>query len=229
MATKKGRPKLAPELPMDLSKLDLSLNEQKFVANYCANGFNGTDAIKKSGYKLGTKTASSMAWQLLQKEEVNKAIKLFLDSVLKPFRDKLEYELLNIYYRRATFSVSTFFTPNGNAKPLNDIPDEWHCCLDGVEKKHFGKDATRTVILYALPNRDASLNKLFDFVTKNAPTDNPDEVERTRKHVAEIFAEAMEGKMKIKDAVTVTQKKITKENISLAESLEKHSKTLKKK
>jgi hypothetical protein len=73
----------------------------------------------------------------------------------------LELEVMQILYRRATWTVDTFYTSNHNAKRLQDIPLEWRCCIDGITKKFYGSQANEEVAEYTLPNRDTALRMLY--------------------------------------------------------------------
>jgi hypothetical protein len=182
--------------------------EMLFISHYCTNGFIGYQAAKSAGYKGSVVTLSARAGALLKRDNVQQAVKAFIDSVLKPFKDRLEYEVLDAYYKRATYKVTDFFDDNGHALPLSDIPKEWVCCIDGVEKRYFGKDASRTVVTYLLPNRDTALQMLYRFAT------GADESEKVAP------SEARENLRKIFESGIREQKK---ETVSAEEEFKKLS------
>lgn len=152
-------------MPMDYHDLDLNLREYKFVAAYCSNNFKGGPAAAAAGYKGSKDTLRSLSWALQKRPNVMEAIKRFMDSVINPYKARLEYEVLDMYYKRAFFDICTFYDDAGYIKPLDEIDAEWRCCIDGVEEKYFGKDATRRVCTYTLANRDAALRMLWQMVT----------------------------------------------------------------
>lgn len=146
-------------LPENLKHLELNPREYKFLAVYCSNNFDAVDAVQKAGYVERTHAKyRAIAYSLLQRKEIVEAIRIYIDTVIQPYKDRLELELLNIYYRRATYIITEFFDSNGFAKPLNEIDKEWICCIDSIEQTRYGTK-------YILPNRDLALQALYRFVT----------------------------------------------------------------
>lgn len=150
-------------LPPEIAELGLTNKELKFVAGYCSNGFRSSLAVRSSGYRAksgqeGTAQASS----ILRRDHVRKAIALYMDTLLQPYKDKFEYEILTVYYHRAYYDVDTFLNEDGTLKPLDQIPDEWHCCIDGIDRdvKMAAKQRV-TIIKYKLPDRDLALQMLY--------------------------------------------------------------------
>jgi len=143
--------------------------EYKFVAVYCSSGFDLMEAVKQAGYACRSpRQYRAVAYSLLRKEPIVLAIKAFIDATIQPYKDRLELELLEVYYKRATYKVDTFFLPNGSCRPLDQIPDEWKVCIDGVEERYNAGGQRRTVI-YTLPNRDTALATLYKFVNGTDP------------------------------------------------------------
>lgn len=147
-------------LPENLRHLALAPREYKFLAVYCSNNFNAVEACEKAGYVERTKSKyRAVAYSLLQRKDITEAIRIYIDTVIQPYKDRLELELLNIYYRRATYDVTTFYKANGDPKELNEIDEEWLCCVDGIKKTSYGSTELQ------LPNRDTALQALYKFVT----------------------------------------------------------------
>lgn len=189
-------------LPENMRHLQLNPREYKFVAVYCSNGFNAIDACEKAGYQERTKAKyRAIAYSLLQRKDVVEAVKMFIDSVIQPYRDRLELELLNIYYRRATYNISNFYTAEGNPKPLNEIDEEWKCCIDDM---NYVKITDGFIIkAYKLPNRDTALQTLYKFVTGqdvNSTNILPDDA---KKKIANIYQTVIKA-----NKVTVKPKNI---------------------
>jgi phage terminase small subunit len=176
-------------LPVDLVDLNLDLKEYKFVAVYCTNGFSGPEAAKEAGYRGDRKTLQSQAWSLLKRPNILEAVKRFINSVIEPYKAKLEYEILDRYYKRATYSIDTFFDENGDIKPLDEIDPEWLCVIDGVEKKYFGGQAQRSTVTYQLPNRDLALQMLYRIATGQDPNDAGKNMmpQEARNRLSQIF------------------------------------------
>lgn len=165
-------------LPENMKHLDLNPREYKFLAVYCSNNFDAVDAVQKAGYVERTHAKyRAIAYSLLQRKEITESIRIYIDSVIQPYKDRLELELLNIYYRRATYNISTFMDNNFNYLPINEIDKEWRCCIDGMKQTKYGPE-------YILPNRDLALQALYRFVTgQDMNTTNilPDEAKNKMK------------------------------------------------
>lgn len=171
-------------LPENLKHLDINLREYKFLAVYCSNGFNAEDAVEKAGYVERNKAGyRAIAYSLLQRKEIIEGVKLYIDTVIQPYKDRLELELLNIYYRRATYTIDKFYTDNGNPLQLKEIDKDYICCIDDI--KYVKITGTQTVIpAYQLPNRDMALQALYRFVTGQditAPSVLPEEAQKKLK------------------------------------------------
>ena len=168
-------------LPENLKHLDINPREYKFLAVYCSNNFDAVDAVEKAGYVERTHAKyRAIAYTLLQRKEIVEAIRIYIDTVIQPYKDRLELELLNIYYRRATYNISTFLDNRGNSKLLNEIDPEWQCCIDGVKQTKYGTELI-------LPNRDLALQALYRFVTGQDINTNPTLPEEAQKKMKVIF------------------------------------------
>lgn len=189
-------------LPENMKHLDLNPREYKFVAVYCSNGFNAIDACEKAGYEERTKAKyRAIAYSLLHRKEIVEAVKQFIDTVIQPYRDRLELELLNTYYRRATYNISSFYNNEGNPKPLNEIEEEWKCCIDDM---NYVKITDGFVIkAYKLPNRDTALQTLYKFVTGQDVNSNNILPDDAKKKIANIYQTVIKA-----NKVTVKPKNI---------------------
>ncbi len=168
-------------LPDNMKHLELNPREYKFLAVYCSNNFDAVDAVEKAGYVERTKAKyRAIAYSLLQRKEITEAIRTYIDTVIEPYRDRLELELLNIYYRRATYNISTFMDDKNNFLLLKEIDKEWHCCIDGIKYTKYGFE-------YILPNRDLALQALYRFVTGQDVNTNPLLPDEAQKKMKIIF------------------------------------------
>ena len=168
-------------LPENLKHLELNPREYKFLAVYCSNNFDAVDAVEKAGYVERTHAKyRAIAYTLLQRKEIVEAIRIYIDTVIQPYKDRLELELLNIYYRRATYSISTFMDNNFNYLPIKEIDKEWLCCIDGMKQTKYGPE-------YILPNRDLALQALYKFVTGQDLSVNPILPEEAQKKMKIIY------------------------------------------
>ena len=146
-------------LPDNMKHLELNPREYKFLAVYCSNNFDAVDAVEKAGYVERTHAKyRAIAYSLLQRKEIVEAIRTYIDTVIQPYKDRLELELLNTYYRRATYDIATFVDENNIFLPIKEIDKEWRCCIDNIKQTKYGVE-------YELPNRDIALQALYRFVT----------------------------------------------------------------
>jgi hypothetical protein len=168
-------------LPENLKHLEISPREFKFLAVYCSNNFDAVDAVEKAGYVERTHAKyRAIAYSLLQRKEIVEAIKIYIDTVIQPYKDRLELELLNIYYRRATYNLTTFYDDKNNPLLLKDIEKEWRCCIDGMKNTKYGFE-------YILPNRDLALQALYKFVTGQDINASPTLPEDAQKKMKTIY------------------------------------------
>lgn len=168
-------------LPENLKHLELNPREYKFLAVYCSNNFDAVDAVQKAGYVERTNAKyRAIAYSLLQRKQIVDAIRIYIDSVIQPYKDRLELELLNIYYRRATYNISSFVDEQNNFLPIKQIDKEWLCCIDNIKMTKYG-------FSYELPNRDLALQALYKFVTGQDLNTNQLLPEEAQKKMKVIF------------------------------------------
>ena len=188
MATTKKTPEKEPKevlslpdaktsLSLDLEGIDLEPKKIKFVALYTTNGFNEIAALKDAGYFVpkakGPLGPQAVANTILRDPAVIEALKRYVDASLAPYRAKLELEITQIYYRRATYKLTTFYTARGTRKPLNLIEPEWLCCLDGITSRPMGNTG-EVITEWTLPNRDQALQMLYRMVKGVSVEDSPE-------------------------------------------------------
>lgn len=175
-------------LPKNINQADLNLSDRefKFLALYCSNGFDAEKASAGAGYKARTKAGyRAIAYALLQRKEVTDGVRLFVDMVIQPYKERLELELLNVYYRRATYAVDTFYREDGTAKGLREVGKEWKCCIDDIKTVRKGNNTC--IVAYKLPDRDAALQALYRFVT-GTNIDGTDTLpEESKKRMQSIY------------------------------------------
>ena len=180
-------------LPENLKHLDINPREYKFLAVYCSNNFNAEDAVEKAGYVERTKAGyRAIAYSLLQRKEIVEAIKIYIDTIIQPYKDRLELELLNMYYRRATYTIDKFYNDEGNPLPLKQIDKDYICCIDDI--KYVKVTGSQTVIpAYQLPNRDVALQALYRFVTGQdvtSPNTLPDDAKKKIQNIYQAVIKA---------------------------------------
>lgn len=198
-------------LPENLKHLNLNPREYKFLAVYCANNFNAEDAVEKAGYVERSKAKyRAIAYSLLQRKEIVEAIKIYIDTIIQPYKDRLELELLNTYYRRATYTIDKFYDNNGNPLQLNEIDKDYICCIDDI--KYVKISNNTTVPAYQLPNRDLALQALYRFVTgQDINTTNilPDDAKKKIQTIYQTVIKANKVNIKPKNIRKITPLKNT--------------------
>lgn len=169
-------------LPENMKHLNINPREYKFLAVYCSNNFNAEDAVEKAGYVERNKARyRAIAYTLLQRKEIVEAIRIYIDTIIQPYKDRLEMELLNVYYRRAMYTIDKFYDSNGNPLQLKEIDKDFICCIDDIK---YVKNGQNLIPAYQLPNRDLALQALYRFITGqdiNATSVLPEEAQKKMK------------------------------------------------
>ena len=192
-------------LPENLKHLDINPREYKFLAVYCSNNFNAEEAVEKAGYVERTRAGyRAIAYSLLQRKEIIEAIKIYIDTIIQPYKDRLELELLNVYYRRAMYTIDKFYNDNGNPLPLKEIDKDFICCIDDI--KYVKVTGSQTVIpAYQLPNRDLALQALYRFVTGQDVTSTNILPDDAKKRIQNIYQTVIKA-----DKINIKPKNIKK-------------------
>jgi hypothetical protein len=167
MTVKNIKNNIGKDLYFKLKKEKVKLSHIKFVVEYLNNGMNAGQAYLKHVAKkpdITMDTAYTNGCLLLRNPKIREALRIVITDWLEEKRGKLEKELIDVLYRRAFYDISIFQNENGEFKELEDIPNEWRCCVDGVEKKYYGKDATTSVIILKLADRDRAIDKLDKYI-----------------------------------------------------------------
>lgn len=192
-------------LPENLKHLDINPREYKFLAVYCSNNFNAEEAVEKAGYVERTRAGyRAIAYSLLQRKEIIEAIKIYIDTIIQPYKDRLELELLNVYYRRAMYTIDKFYDDKGNPLPLKEIDKDFICCIDDI--KYVKVTGSQTVIpAYQLPNRDLALQALYRFVTGQDVTSTNILPDDAKKRIQNIYQTVIKA-----DKINIKPKNIKK-------------------
>lgn len=140
----------------------------KFAAEWLLNGHNATDAYMRHCAAPGTMRSSATveASRVLARTEVQQAIKFVLEESIGKIKADLEDKILNTLWRRAFYDPAQFLTTDGEPKfnHLEDVPEEWRCCIEGIESQYFGKDADQKVIKIKLADRDKAMDRLAKYI-----------------------------------------------------------------
>jgi hypothetical protein len=185
---------LSKYLPIHIDDLHLTVKDQKFVAEYCSNGYDASKAIVSAGI-LPSATSSvrlrAHGHEILSRQEINTAIDRMTENFLTPYRDRMISQMVARLQVRAGYDVDWFYHPDGTAKPLDQITAEQRWAIDDIEIKHFGKDGDITETKYKLADQDAARKELKAMLDrKEAGKEDNNEM---RGKLADIFAALKTG------------------------------------
>ena len=150
-----------------LKDLELKPRQILFIYFYCENNFNGTKAYQLAGYE-GTdeNTIASQASTMIRNPKIVEGVRLYLELILEPSRTVLEKQLFDVWFKRAFYDPSMFVNLDGDPvhTSWDSIPVEWRVCVDGIETKHYGKDATMSRTTIKLANRQEAMVQLDRYI-----------------------------------------------------------------
>jgi len=109
---------------------DFSEREILFIYYFCSNGNNGTEAATSAGYS--PRTAKVQASRML----ANPRIKAEVDRVMGKALAKAEVtvdRVLNELANIAFSDVGEAFAPNGDLKPIHEMPETIRRALSGID------------------------------------------------------------------------------------------------
>jgi hypothetical protein len=140
--------------------------------------------MKKVGLVAKTATPAQTRMQgltLTNKPAIKTAIQKFTDSVLSPYRDKLEYQDLQLLQARAYYDVSTYYEPDGSVKPLDQLTHEARLAIDDVTEDFKGKDADVRTVKYKLADRMQARKELGVLLNKSEEGGSEDAMPQDRR------------------------------------------------
>jgi phage terminase small subunit len=148
-------------IEMDDNKEELTDKQKIFIAEYCNNGFNATQAAIKAGYSEGT--ARQIASDNLSKAYIKQAIKDYLDEILSQYKNTLEYEIIQTYKIRAFYNTEDIIDHEGKlvVKELKEL-GELTRCIDGIETTINTQGIENRKV--KLANRESALEKLSTYM-----------------------------------------------------------------
>ena len=208
-------------LPIDTSDL-LALTPLllKFIGEYCANNFDEVSAYRKTWPQKAREMSSAEirldALNVLNQREVKIAVQRFVDSILSPYRDRLEHQLFDMYRQRAFYDPADFFNSDGSPKKLDQIDKEKRVVLDNLLSDLKGKDANAWLLNYKLADRMQAAKALQDIMGKSLElNEQAEELQDTsRSRIRDIVSGALTAiEMKEKN----TKEKKAKEEAQPAE------------
>jgi len=139
------------------------------IAEYTINGFNGTEAylmhIGKKGMTRGT--AAAQMSEMLKKPKIQSALRLLIDRWLGEQKSTFEKRIIEQLNIQAFYDPSMFIDTEGSAKfkSWDDIPEQYRCCVEGIETRYYGKDAEQSATTIKLVNRVKAREELSKYIT----------------------------------------------------------------
>lgn len=119
------------KVPEVVDRIDV--REIKFVAEYVANGGNGTQAMLKIEPGMSEEVARNSASRLIAKANVQAGIERTLRAQIKRIDLKADRVLLELY-RILTVDINEAFDEEtGALKPLKEIPEDVRRAISGIE------------------------------------------------------------------------------------------------
>lgn len=103
------------------------------------------------------------AHSLWNKEYIAEAYLVLLEGYLKSIKKNLSQTLTEQMITQATYDPAMFISPDGSPAftDWDEIPQKYHCCVEGIESKFYGKNADRKVVVIKLADRKQARQELF--------------------------------------------------------------------
>lgn len=161
----------------DWKKIGATLREVHFAAEYLTNGFNAGkawtvatgDVFKKIHYQVAANRGSDM----LRNVHVQQLISDYTTAWLRGKAYELEHNVLETLEAMAFSDISMFLNPDGSPKfkSWDEIPPTLRRCIDGMERKFYGRDANRSTLNITLAKRSDALKAIANYVAimRNGP------------------------------------------------------------
>jgi hypothetical protein len=139
--------------------------QRRFVVNFCnpeSKTYNDKfGSFIEAGYSAKNKnTLISNVSKLLGQTKIKEALDVYRKEMIKSKKLEISTETIDILRKRATYDVTYFYKKDGTLKPLNEIDEEWRCCIDSVDTDYKGATAQQKVVKYKLCNRDNAIKTL---------------------------------------------------------------------
>jgi hypothetical protein len=149
-------------------EINPSIKELLFAIEYFTNGFNATEAYKKTIARKGAKqsTCEVNACYTLKNTKVQQTVRKMVDAWIGEKKETFEKKIIDQLTKRSFYDPLMFVNIDGTMKfkSEDDIPKEWRCCIDSIERKYYGKDAEKYVIVLKLADRDKARTELAKYI-----------------------------------------------------------------
>jgi len=149
----------------ELKAAGLEPREIKFCAIY-THTLDVVEAYQQYSLRGVTeKTAYQSGNALLQIQHIKKAINMLINRAFDALKPILKKEIIETLRLRAFYDVAAFVNEDGTAKKINEIDKSLRkSVIDGVERKHYGKDGNEIETVLKLANRDKALTEIIAII-----------------------------------------------------------------
>lgn len=139
-------------------ELKLSKEQKRFVVTFMDPPYLGKKEFRFEAYKkvYNSSNQNSMrsnCYALLNKPKIKEAMRLYQVHALKNHKTEVTSESIEMYRKRATYTMDMFFDKNGSPLSLEKIDPEWMVCIDGIDRKLSTK-TEQPIINFKLADRD---------------------------------------------------------------------------
>lgn len=190
---------------------DLQLNdfELEFMYHYIEKR-NSTEALLRTmppGQEITRHTAKLRAFKLMQRKRIREGIDRIMQWELEGIHVTLANDIIGTLYRMAFYDPAMFINANGGSrfKEIDDVPEEYRCCIKGIKTFFHPKDATKRYHEIQLVDKMEALKELMQYA--NLYEANNAGLRTIGEGVAKI--QALIEKNKLTDAIDMTSKNVT--------------------
>jgi len=150
-----------------LKDLQLGDYELEFLYQYIQKR-NSTEAMLRTlpqNVDMTRNTAKLKALKLLQRKNVREAMDRILQWEMEGIHLTLANDIIGTLYRMAFYDPAMFIDGAGKSrfKTLDDIPEEYRCCVAGIKTVFHPKDVTKIYYDIQLVDRTIALKELMQY------------------------------------------------------------------
>lgn len=160
---------------MELSEFNLNDNQRAFIKYFVEQGCKNAGKAYLKAYPNSTiESGRISAYNLLKKDEVKKAVRNEVETLLGAHKLTLEKELFDYYYIRAFFDPTEIIGLNGELLITEDELRNKNLilCIDSINRKYT--NSGESYMEYKLADRDKAAEQLSKYIQmiKNGPNVN---------------------------------------------------------
>lgn len=190
---------------------DLQLNEYEleFMYHYIEKR-NSTEALLRTlppEREVSRKVVKLKALKLMQRTRIREGIDRIMQWELEGIHMTLANDIIGSLYRMAFYDPAMFIDARGNSrfKSIDDVPEEYRCCIKGIRTFFHPKDAKKMYHEIQLVDKMEALRELMQYA--NLYETNNAGLRTIGEGVAKI--QALIEKNKVTDAIDNNMKDVT--------------------